>query len=240
MPTALHTRTPELSTNYLLASLPTNEFDQLRPHLDIVYFDTGDTIYWPHTRFQHAYFPLTGIASIITKMLEGQTIEVGIIGREGLLGQAILYDTDGGPLATIAQSPGHYARLPVAALCDNATPNSTLYRLIAHFNQALYTQTAQSSGCNRVHRLDERCARWLLVTQDRIKQDTFRLTHEFLGYMLGVRRSSVTLAMGTLQKAKLITYQRGNVTITDRAGLEDVSCECYTVITSEYKRLMKL
>ena len=186
----------------------------------------GDTIYAPFAPIREVYFPLTGCASIVAATADGALVEVGTVGREGLVGLAAFHGADGGPLETIAQVPGDFLRLPVAVLRDAAAPGSTLYTLLHRFSQALYTLAAQSAACNRLHPVEERCARWLL------------LTHEFLGYMLGVRRPSVTLALGTLQAAGLIAYRRGEVAVLDRPGLEDAACECYALITAEYARLL--
>jgi CRP-like cAMP-binding protein len=149
---------------------------------------------------------------------------------------AALLGTDAGPLTTLAQVPGIFARPPVAIFRDIAAPGSALHTILLRFTQAFYVLAAQSAGCNRLHPVEERCARWLLLTQDRAGADTFTFTHEFLGYMLGVRRASVSLAAATLQHAGLITYHRGVITILDRAGLEAAACECYGIITQEFAR----
>jgi CRP-like cAMP-binding protein len=238
MPAALHAQVPDLTTNRLLAALPAADLDALRPHLAVVHLGVGDTIYPYGAPIRHAYFPLTGCASIVVAMAGGDMVEAGTVGREGMLGHAALLDADGGPLETLAQVPGDFARLPVAALRDAAPPGSPLYRLLLRYGQALYILAAQSAGCNALHPMAERCARWLLQTQDRAGRDTFLLTHEYLGYMLGVRRPSVTVALGVLQRAGLIAYRRGEITVEDRDGLELAACECYGIITAEYARLL--
>ncbi len=230
--------TPDPTGNHLLAALPAAEYAGLLPHLRAVHFGDGDIIYAPFTPVGAVYFPLTGCASIIATTADGAMIEAGTVGREGLVGLAAFHGADGGPLETIAQIPGDFIRLPVAVLHTAAVPGSALYTLLHRFSQALYTLAAQSAACNRLHPIEERCARWLLLTHDRAGRDTFRLTHEFLGYMLGVRRPSVTLALGALQTAGLIAYQRGEITVRDRPVLEDVACECYALITAEYARLL--
>jgi CRP-like cAMP-binding protein len=218
--------TPALTTNRLLAALPAVELDALRPHLTIVDFAPGETIHAPGEQIRAVYFPLTGCASVIATDEEGDMLEVGTTGREGLVGVAAFHDADGDPLETIGQVPGDYARLPVAALRAAAVPGRELYRLLHRFSHAAHILTTQSAACNRFHAMEGRCARWLL------------LTHEFLGYMLGTRRPGVTVAMGVLQRAGLLTYHRGEVTILDRDGLENATCECYRVITAEYDRLI--
>jgi CRP-like cAMP-binding protein len=224
--------------NRLLAALPTEEYAPLQPHLELVDIATGQTIYEPNAMPHHVYFPLTGCASVVVSMESGDMVEAGTVGREGLIGLAAFLGTDSGPLTTLAQVPGAFARLPVAVFRDAAAPGSRLHTLLLRFTQAFYVLAAQSAGCNRLHPIESRCARWLLLTHDRHDGDTFHLTHEFLGYMLGVRRPSVTLALATLQHAGLITYHRGDITILDRPGLEETTCECYAIIAREYERFL--
>jgi CRP-like cAMP-binding protein len=140
-------------------------------------------------------------------------------------------------LPTFIQVAGAVVRLPIAAFSEAAAPGTALHALLLRFAQAYYIMAAQSAACNRLHPVEERCARWLLLTHDRVRLDTFPLSHEFLGYMLGVRRPSVTIAMGTLQRAGLLTYHRGIVTVTDRAALEAASCECYGAIVKAFAAL---
>jgi CRP-like cAMP-binding protein len=224
--------------NRLLAALPAEEYAPLLPHLTLVDLRSGETIYEPSETPRHVYFPLTGCASLVVGMADGALVEAGTVGREGLVGLAAFLGTDAGSLTTLAQVPGTFARLPVAVFRDAAAPGSHLHTLLLRFTQAFYLLAAQSAGCNALHPMVGRCARWLLLTHDRTDGDTFQLTHEFLGYMLGTRRPSVTLAMATLQQAGFITYHRGDVTILDRPGLEDATCECYGIITQEYERLL--
>ena len=141
-------------------------------------------------------------------------------------------------MTTLAQVPGHHARLSVAVFRDAASVGGLLHTLLLRFTHAHYVLAAQSAGCNRLHAIEERCARWLLLTHDRTRGDTFHLTQEFLGYMLGARRASVTVAAGMLQRAGLITYRRGVITILDRPGLEAAACECYAIIRDEFARLL--
>ncbi len=229
---------PELTTNRLLAALPADEYAALHPHLEVLYLVPGAPIYEPGEAMRHVYFPLTGITSVVAMMAEGGMVEVGTIGREGLVGLPIFHGTDRSPLKTIAQVPGHHARLPVAAFRAAASQGTALHDVLHHFAQAYYVLTAQCGACNRLHPVEGRCARWLLLTHDRAGADTFQLTHEFLGYMLGARRPSVTVAAGMLQRAGLITYHRGVVTILDRPGLEAATCECYGTIRDEFARLL--
>ncbi|CAA9554338.1 MAG: cAMP-binding proteins - catabolite gene activator and regulatory subunit of cAMP-dependent protein kinases [uncultured Thermomicrobiales bacterium] len=224
-------------TSQLLAALPAEEYAALRPYLELVELPNGAPIYAPGETPRHVYFPLTGSGSVVVSMASGDMVEAGTIGREGLIGLAAFLGTDAGPLTTIAQVPGTFAQLPVAVFRD-AAPGSHLHTLLLRFTQAFYVLAAQSAGCNRLHPIEGRCARWLLLTHDRAAGDSFRLTHEYLGYMLGVRRPSVTLAARILQREGLITYHRGDITILDRPGLEAAACECYAIIAAEYARLL--
>ena len=233
-----HQPTTGLLANRLLAALPAEEYAPLLPHLELVDMPTGRGIYEAGETPHHVYFPLTGCASVVVGMADGALVEAGTVGREGLVGLAAFLGTDTGPLTTIAQVPGTFARLPVAVFRDAAAPGSHLHTLLLRFTQAFYVLAAQSAGCNRLHPIEGRCARWLLLTHDRAAGDSFHLTHEFLGYMLGVRRPSVSLAAATLQKAGFITYHRGEITILDRPGLEAAACECYAIIAGEYERLL--
>ena len=171
-------------------------------------------------------------------MADGATVEVGTIGREGFVGLPAFHGAERSPLETFVQIPGAFARLPLAPFRAAAAPGTALHALLQRFAQAYYVLTAQSAGCNRLHPVEERCARWLLLTQDRAGAATFPLTHEFLGYMLGVRRASVTLAAGALQRAGLIAYHRGVITVLDRPGLEAAACECYAIIRGHFERLL--
>jgi CRP-like cAMP-binding protein len=229
---------PTLRTNRLLAALPPTEYAALAAHLTVVHPPNGATLYGPGEPIAQVYFPLTGVASVIATMADGAMVEAGTIGREGVVGLPAFLDADAGPLATISQVPGAYARLPVGVFRAVAVPGTTLATLLQRFSQALYTLAAISGACNRLHPVAQRCARWLLLTQDRAGTATFALTHEFLGYMLGVRRPTVTLAVAVLQRAGLLTYHRGVVTIRDRPGLEAAACECYASIVGEYTRLL--
>jgi CRP-like cAMP-binding protein len=227
---------PDLLTNRLLAALPGEEYAQLHPRLDLVGMPTGRTMYASEQVPAHVYFRLTGCASVVVTVADGKMVEAGTVGREGLVGLAAFLGTDTGPLTTLAQVPGVFARLPVAIFRDVAAPGSALHTILLRFVQAFYVLAAQSAGCNRLHPVEQRCARWLLLTHDRAGRDTFQLTHEFLGYMLGVTRPAVTLAARVLQQAGLITYHRGIITILDRPGLEAAACECYEIISTEFAR----
>lgn len=225
------------SDNRLLAALPSEEYARLLPQLTVAQLPTRTTLHEVDAPFASVYFPLTGVASVTTLMADGAMVEVGTIGREGLTGLPAFFGAEVCPLVTFIQVAGDFARLPIAAFREAAAPGTALHGLLQLFAQAYYIMAAQSAGCNRLHPVEERCARWLLLTHDRVGADTFPLSHEFLGYMLGVRRPSVTVAMGTLQRAGLLTYHRGIVTVLDRPGLEAASCECYAIIHRAFAAL---
>jgi CRP-like cAMP-binding protein len=227
-----------LTDNHLLAALPREEYDRLASRCTIVHLGANAAVYDVHEPIAHIYFPLTGVISVVALMADGAMVESGTIGREGMIGLPVFYGAEHNPLLTFAQVPGEHARLPVAAFREAATPGTALYRLAQQFTQGYYVLIAQSAGCNRLHPNQERCARWLLLTQDRTGAATFALSHEFLSMMLGSRRASVTLAMGALQRSGLITYRRGIVTVIDRPGLEAAACECYGIIQRAFAPLL--
>jgi CRP-like cAMP-binding protein len=226
-----------LSQNRLLAALPPEEYARLLPHLTVIGLQTRAMLHPANEPFDSVYFPLTAVASVTTLMADGAMVEVGTIGHEGMTGLPAFFGAEASPLPTFIQVPGEVAQLPLAAFQEAVAPGTALHTLLLRYAQAYYVMAAQSAGCNRLHPVVERCARWLLLTHDRVGLDTFALSHEFLGYMLGVRRASVTIAMGTLQGAGLITNHRGILTIRDRPGLEAASCECYAAIHKAFAAL---
>jgi CRP-like cAMP-binding protein len=229
---------PDPRTNRLLAALPAAEYAALAPHLTPVHLDTGATIYEPGDPIGQVYFPLTGIASVLVALAGGRRVEVGIVGREGFVGLPALLGADAGPQATLAQASGAFARLGVAAFRESVTPGTALYARLLGYTQSYHLLTARTAACNRLHPVEERCARWLLMTHDRAGADTFPLTRAYLGYMLGVRRPDVASVLATLQRAGLIDVCRGAITVRDRPGLEAVACACYALIAAEYDRLL--
>lgn len=184
------------------------------------------------------YFPQSGVQSVVVVMATGAMSEVGIIGREGMLGMQAFLGADASPHRVFCQVPGVCRRLPVAAFRDELRRGGRFLDLTQRYAQALFFQVSQSTACNHHHPVEERCARWLLMTHDRVGADVFPMTHEFLSVMLGVRRPSVTLAAGALQKAGVIRYSRGKVTVRDRPRLEEVACECYQAVREHLALVM--
>lgn len=228
-----------LEGNRLLALLSPETRRQMLPALKLIDFEMSHQLYEPTQPIRHVYFPITVVTSVLSEMEDGTTVEVATIGREGMVGLAIFLGDESTFLRCIAQIPGMALSMEREAFLDivNNRQNG-LQAILLRYTQALFSQLAQQSACNRSHNMEERCARWILMTHDRVEQDEFPLTQEFLAYMLGSRRSSVTIAAGILASAGLIYYSRGKIQVLDRARLEEASCECYGVIQREYERLI--
>ena len=223
--------------NRVLASLPAAEMKRLRPHLSAVTLKMNRTLHDPGQTVDTVYFLEEGICSIVVSMENGSTVEVGITGRDGFVGLPAVLGTSHSPNRSFIQIPGHGFSVNATDLRDLSETSSELRLVLQRVVQGMLVQTAQTAACNRVHELEERLARWLLMCQDRVQSDHLPITQEFLAMMLGTRRTSVTVAAGMLHKAGLIAYARGQVTIQDRERLEHVACECYQIIRNEYVRL---
>ncbi len=221
--------------NRILAALPRKEISRLQPHLSPVTLKLrqmlldGDASY--------AYFVEEGLASVVLPMKNGSTVEVGVIGKDGVVGLPILLGADGMPGQTFIQVEGFGFRIQAKSLKDEFERPGELRRLLHKYLLANLVQSAQNAACNRLHTIGERLSRWVLTCHDRVGSDRMPLTHEFLGQMLGAPRTTVTLAAGMLHEAGLIDYSRGHVTIKNRPGLEDAACECYSVVRQEFQRL---
>jgi CRP-like cAMP-binding protein len=224
--------------NRLLARFAPADEAALRPLLQDVKLEYNKVLYEAGKPIQFVYFPRVGVASMVKNMADGNSAEVNTIGNEGLVGSPLIFGQDCGPGTVHVEIPGEGYRVPARAFRDLLDRSPTLQPLMQRYAFAMFNQTAQLLACTHFHEIEQRCARWLLMVQDRMPGDDFPLTHEVLGLMLGVRRSSVTVAAGRLSDARLIEYRRGQVTILDRAGLEKRSCECYSAIKSEYARLL--
>lgn len=223
--------------NRILASLPKAEIGRLAPYLSSLTFEVGHTLLGPGKDITHAYFLEAGLASVVVAMGDGTTVEAGIVGNEGVVGIPALLGTKSMPSHTYIQIAGAGYRVPAKRLSEEFARPYTLRKQINHFLQAHLVQTAQTAACNRLHDIAPRLARWLLMCHDRMESETFTITQESLGNMLGTPRTTLTLAAGQLQKADLIDYSRGRINIRNRKGLEMASCECYTTIRQEFDRL---
>lgn len=224
--------------NKLLTALPREEYKRLLPNLEPVSLPFKQVLYQPNEPIQHVYFPNRGVGSTVIVMGDGGTVEVATVGNEGMIGTPVLLGADQLPAETFMQIPGEGLCIKVDVFRSEVPPGSSFHNLLLRYIQALLNQIAQSAACNRLHSVEERASRWLLMTRDRADSDEFPLTQEFLSAMLGVRRASVSEVAATLQKAGLIRYHRGNMTILDRQGLEACSCECYQVVKQQYDRLL--
>lgn len=223
--------------NTLLASLSSDDFAQLCMELEYVRLHAREVLYEPGEEIKYVYFPTSGSVSMVRVMQAG-TIEVGTVGFEGMVGMPLLLHGTSAPTLALVQIEGDAYRIGTGAFLRILATSDSTYRVLLRFALALFNQVAQSVACNRLHSLEERCARWLLVTHDHVKGDEFRLTQEFLSFMLGVHRPAVTLAAGVLQKAGYIHYSRGKILITDRAGLESAACACYAATRDDYAQLI--
>jgi CRP-like cAMP-binding protein len=225
--------TQPLSENRLLAALPAEEHERLAPHLEPVSLGLGQTLFMPGEQIHHVHFLTTAVVSLLTDLEDGTGMEVGLVGREGVVGISAVLGGSETKLATV-QAPGMSHRLQVGKLQSEFSRGETLQRALLRYTHALMTQISQSVVCNSRHLVEGRLARWLLMFHDRVGRDEFELTHEFVANMLGVRRASVTEIAGKLQETGLIRYHHGQFTILDRNGLEEFTCECYPAIKAKF------
>jgi len=223
--------------NRLLAALPADERNRLAPHLEPFPLHLKNTLHEVDEPIDYVYFPNTGVISLVSVMADGAIVEVATIGNEGMAGLPVFLGSASMSARAFPQIEGHAMRMRAEVFRECVDASSPLTGLLHRYTQALFNQIAQGAACNRAHPLEERCARWMLMTHDRVDGDEFLLTHEFLSQMLGTRRPSVTLAAGLLQKAGYIQYSRARVRILDREGLEAAACECYRVIRRGYDLL---
>ena len=225
------------SRNFLLAALPDEEWERMRPLVELVPAEVKDVVYRAKETIPHVDFPATAVLSMISEV-DGETaVEVATIGREGMGGLPVFLGVSESPNTVLVQVPGTLLRMPAPRLREFLLGDGGLHAQLHRYVQATIVQLSQNVACNRIHTTEERAARWLLMTADRVDNSTFPLKQEFLAQMLGVRRATVSLTAGLLQSAGLISYRRGNITIDDRAGLEDVACDCYRAVRAEFERL---
>ena len=224
--------------NRLLNLLPAEDYERLRQHLQPVEFKYKLSLYRADEQIEFVQFIETGVASLVNTMKNGSSAEVGTIGNEGMVGLPVIFGDSQAPTSVYMQVAGHGLRMKAKTFWQEMQRSATLRTVMLHYAHAFFNQVAQSAACNTFHVLERRCCRWLLMTQDRMQSDEFQLTQEFLAMMLGVQRPGVTLAAGELQRAGLIRYTRGHVTILDHAGLMKRSCECYAVSKREFDRLL--
>jgi CRP-like cAMP-binding protein len=221
--------------NRVLAALPKDEIDRLAPHLSPVTLKTRTQLM--DGQASHAYFLEEGLASVVLTLADGATVEIGVVGIDGVVGLPILLGATTMPGETFIQVEGSGFRIGAEILKEEFEREGQLRTHLQKYIMAYAIQTAQTAACNRLHTISERLARWLLTCHDRIQSERMSITHEFLGQMLGAPRTTVTLAAGMLQQAGLIEYTRGHVTIKNRAELEGVACECHRTVLNEFRRL---
>lgn len=231
------TQASNAARNLLLCALPPAELGNLLLHLQPVTFSLGQMVYEPDERIDYCYFPTNSVISLLYTMQDGSTAEMGLVGKEGVLGVALFLG--GGSTCSRAVVPvaGDALRLPAKVLQEEFARSQSLQLLLLRYTQALLTQISQTAVCNRLHSVEQRLCRWLLLCHDRKNRSELLMTQELIANMLGGRRESVTVAAGHLQDANLIHYCRGHITILDRAGLESAACECYRIVENESDRL---
>lgn len=224
--------------NKILAALPAEEYERLRGLLTPASLPLGETLYEQDSRIEYVYFVNTGVVSHVTHLEDGGSVEVGLVGRDGMVGLPIALGDDVSPNHAIVQIAAGATRMEAAAFRDELGRGSRLQGLLLRYALAINKQVSQTAACNRSHNVGERLARWLLMCQDRVGGEELHLTQEFIAQMLGTRRSGVSEAAILLQAAGLIRYSRGHITVLDREGLEEFACECYEVVRAEFERLL--
>jgi len=225
--------------NRLLAALPDEEWARWSNQLEFFPLQLGQVLYESGRPQSHVYFPTTAIVSLLYVMEDGASAEIAVVGYEGVVGVSLFMGGETTPSRAVVQSAGGCYRLRAAAIKTEFNRYGVGMHLLLRYTQALLTQMAQTAVCNRHHLLEQQLCRWLLLSLDRIAGDHLVMTQELIANMLGVRREGVTEAALKLQKLGLIDYARGHITVVDRPGLEQRSCECYAVVKREYDRLLK-
>ncbi len=224
-------------TNHLLAALPPEEWARWQPQLEVVTLSLGEVLYESGATLSHVYFPTNAIVSLLYVLENGASAEIAVVGNEGIVGISLFMGGESTPSRAVVQSAGTAFRLKSQLIKEEFNRPPVLH-LLLRYTQALITQMAQTAVCNRHHSLDQQLCRWLLLSLDRLQGDELVMTQELISNMLGVRREGVTESALKLQKAELIRYARGHITVIDRPGIEKLSCECYAVVKKEYDRLL--
>jgi CRP-like cAMP-binding protein len=225
-------------TNRLLACLPDEQWQRWLPHLEPVTMALGDVLYRPGSKQSHVYFPTTAVVSLLYVMENGDSPQIAMVGNEGVVGISLFMGGQTTSSSALVQAAGAGYRLTSALLMEEFNRGGPVLHLLLRYTQALITQMAQTSVCNRHHSLDQQLCRWLLLTMDRTRSTEVVMTHELLATMLGVRRASISEAAGNLQRDGLMRYERGRIGVLDRNLLQQRACECYAVVKTEYDRLL--
>lgn len=229
---------PSPVQNHLLAQLPQGERDRWFPKLELIDMPLGQVIYEAGVTLKYVYFPTTAIVSLLHVMENGASAEIAVVGNEGIVGVSLFMGGESTPSRGVVQSTGKSYRLAAQLMKNEFNRSGPVLHLLLRYTQALITQMSQTAVCNRHHSLDQQLCRWLLLSLDRLLGNELVMTQELIANMLGVRREGVTEGALKLQKAGLIQYLRGHITVLDRKGLERRSCECYAVVKKEYDRLL--
>jgi CRP-like cAMP-binding protein len=229
---------PDPHQNHLLAVLPGEEKARLFPQLELVPMPLGEAVCEPGIPMRYVYFPTNAIVSLLYVMEDGASAEIAVVGNEGIVGISVFMGGETTTSRAVVQSAGHAYRLKGQLLKDAFFRAGPMQLLLLRYTQALLTQMAQTAVCNRHHSVDQQLCRWLLLSLDRLPTNKLIMTQELIANMLGVRREGVTESAGNLQRAGLIHYSRGKITVLDRPGLEARVCECYQVVKKEFDRLL--
>lgn len=227
-----------LASNHLLSALPLEERNRLLPYLESVTFTLGDVVYEPGGRMEHVFFPTSSIVSLVYTTENGSTAEMALAGNDGVVGVGLFLGGDTTPSRAVVQVAGGALKLRAKPLHEEFSRDGAFQQLLLRYTQALITQVSQTAVCNCLHSMEKRLCRWLLLSLDRIQSDELPMTQEFISYMLGGRRATVTVAARHLQDEGLIRYARGHIRILDRDGLEATACECYRIVRDEFERLL--
>ena len=224
--------------NYLFHSIPEKEWGSLLPYIEQVTLPLGKVLYEPGVKMDNVYFPSSAIISLLYALENGSTAEIAVVGNEGIIGISIFMGGESTSSRAVVQSAGIGYRIPSRIILNEFNNAGPVMHLLLRYTQALITQMSQTAVCNRHHSLDQQFCRWLLLSLDRLTSNQLKMTQELIANMLGVRREGITEAALKVQKAGFIKYTRGHITILDRTGLENRTCECYAVVKAEYDRLL--
>ena len=224
--------------NYLFHSIPEKEWGSLLPYIEQVTLPLGKVLYEPGVKMDNVYFPSSAIISLLYALENGSTAEIAVVGNEGIVGISIFMGGESTSSRAVVQSAGIGYRIPSRIILNEFNNAGPVMHLLLRYTQALITQMSQTAVCNRHHSLDQQFCRWLLLSLDRLTSNQLKMTQELIANMLGVRREGITEAALKVQKAGFIKYTRGHITILDRTGLENRTCECYAVVKAEYDRIL--